>query len=365
MFLKDLVKGINEALPFAIAEDFDNVGILCGDLEREVTGILVAHDVLEFVVDEAIEKKANVIISFHPIIFSALKSITGKNYVERVVLKAIENKISIIAIHTVLDNHFFGVNHRILKELGVNKQHVLIPKKGQLLQLSVYVPKNHLEIVKENLFIAGAGSLGFYDQCSFSLHGEGTFRPQENANPFIGKVGERESVDEVLLSVIFESFKEREIVQKMKEVHPYEEVAYQIYRLENENQYLGLGQYGDLEQEMTETEFLNLLKEKFNLRVVRYSQFSGRTIKKIGVIGGSGAQGIKNAIDAKCDAYITGDLKYHDFFRAENKLLLCDIGHFESEQFVVEQIIDILSKKFPKFAILKLTQNTNPVNYFI
>lgn len=365
MTIKNFITEIEKRIPLAQAEDFDNVGLLCGNPEREITGVLLCHDALESVVEEAIEKNHNLIICFHPIIFSGLKSITGKNYVEKSVLKAIENKIAIYAIHTAWDNDFFGVNHRICTELGLENLNILIPKQKNLLQLNVYVPTDYAEKVQNALFEAKAGNIGFYDECSFSLNGEGTFRPLNGSNPFLGKSGEREKVQETMISVIFEAYKKNQVLQAMKSAHPYEEVAYQIYALENENQYAGLGMYGELPQEMDETDFLNLVKEKFGLNIIRHSNLTQKKIKKVAVLGGSGADGIKNAMQKNCDAYLTADLKYHDFFSAENRLLLCDIGHFESEQFVIQQFFDIFSEKFTTFAISKTNVKTNPVNYFL
>jgi len=365
MLLKEIVSKIEEKFQMKQAEDFDNVGLLCGNLDREISGILVCHDSLEEVVEEATSKNLNLIVCFHPIIFSGLKSLTGKNYVERAVIKAIENKVAIYAIHTAFDNDFFGVNYRICEELGLKNQQILMPKSQNLKKLEVFIPKNEAENFKNALFEAGAGNIGFYDECSFSISGNGTFRPMEGSNPFSGKLNVRENSDEVMISVIFENFKQNRIISAMKKAHPYEEVAHQIINLENENQYSGLGRFGDFENEIYEEDFLKFVKEKFNLQVIRHSEFTGKKIKRVGVLGGSGASGIKAAISAKCDAYITGDVKYHDFFQAENRILICDIGHFESEQFVTQQLFDLLSEKFPKFAISKSEKKTNPVNYFL
>ena len=365
MTVKEVISELEKQFPPAEAEDFDNVGLLCGNPEREVTGILISHDALENVVDEAISKNHNFILSFHPIIFSGLKKITGKNYVERVVMKAIENKIAIYSLHTVFDNDYFGVNYRICEELGLKSQKVLLPKKNQLKQLVVYVPPEHTEKVKNAVFEAGAGNIGFYDECSFTVKGNGSFRPLPGSDPFEGELCKREVTEEQMLYFIYENYKQQQILKAMKEAHPYEEVAFQIYNLDNENQYSGLGRFGDFEQELSEKDFLRFLKEKFNLKIIRHSIFNSKKIKRVGVLGGSGASGIKAALSAGCDAYVTGDVKYHDFFQAEDKMLICDIGHFESEQFVVQQLFEILSEKFPKFAISKTEENTNPVNYFL
>ncbi|WP_374446508.1 Nif3-like dinuclear metal center hexameric protein [Epilithonimonas sp.] len=365
MKIREFVTEFEKIIPARQAEDFDNVGLLCGNPEREISGVLIAHDALENVIDEAISKNINFVFCFHPIIFSGLKSITGKNYVEKAVLKALENKIAICAIHTAFDNNYFGVNYKICEVLGVKNQKVLMPKKDQLKKLEVYVPIDSADKLKDALFDAGAGNIGFYDECSFTIKGDGTFRPLEGSHPVSGTQNERENADEVLLSVIFEDYKKHQILFAMKQNHPYEEVAYQLISLENENQYTGLGRFGDFENEMEELDFLKFIKEKFNLDIIRHSSLNNKKIKRVGVLGGSGASGIKAAMAAKCDAYLTGDVKYHDFFSAEGKMLICDIGHFESEQFVVQQLFEILSEKFTTFAIAKTTQKTNPVNYFI
>lgn len=365
MTIQKVIAEIEKHIAISQAEDFDNVGLLCGLPERNVSGILVCHDALENVVDEAIHRNCNLVVCFHPIIFSGLKSLTGKNYVERAVLKAIENKIAIYAIHTAFDNDFYGVNAGICNLLGLNNLKILQPKKNNLKQLNVYVPKDHSENVKEALFSSGAGNIGFYDECSFKIEGKGTFRPIEGSNPFSGQQNIRENAEEDMISVIFESFKQNQIVAAMKSAHPYEEVAHQIYQLENENQYSGLGMYGEFETEMDEKDFLSFVKEKFNLNIIKHSDLNNKKIKRVGVLGGSGAGGIKAALSKKCDAYLTGDLKYHDYFLAESKILICDIGHYESEQLVSQQLFEILSQKFSTFAVLKSSEKTNPVNYFL
>lgn len=363
--VKTLSKELNQIFKISQAEDFDNVGLLCGNPNLEVTGILICHDALEDIIEEAITKKINFVVAFHPIIFSGLKNITSRNYVEKTILKAIENRIAIYAIHTAFDNDFFGVNYGICKALGLQNRKILLPKNTNLRQLSVYVPHNYSENLKDALFSANAGNIGFYDECSFKISGTGSFRPLEGSNPYSGERNTRENADEEMVSVIFESDKQNQIIAAMKSVHPYEEIAFQIVQLQNDHPYIGLGMYGDLENEMDEIEFLEFVKQEFNLSVIRHSGLTNKKIKKVGVLGGSGANGIGAAISAKCDAYLCGDLKYHDFFMAENKILLGDIGHYESEQFIVQQLFEILSEKFPKFAISKTSISTNPVNYFL
>ncbi|SFH84529.1 Nif3-like dinuclear metal center hexameric protein [Halpernia frigidisoli] len=364
MTVKEVSRELDILFPLQEAEEFDNVGLLCGNPDRNVSGILVCHDALESVIDEAISKNTNLIVTFHPIIFSGLKSITGKNYVEKAVLKAIENKIAIYAIHTSFDNDYFGVNYKICEVLGLKNQQILMPKKNSLQQLQVYIPTEYAENLKESLFEAGAGNIGFYDECSFTSEGQYTFRPGENAVPFSGEIGKREKGSESLVSVIFEKYKLIQIISAMKKNHPYEEVAHNFISLENENHFSGLGRFGEFDNEMETADFLNLIKEKFNLKVIKHSENLNQKIKKVGVLGGSGASGITAAMRNNCDAYLTGDLKYHDFFAVEDKMLLCDIGHFESEQYIVGQLFEKLSQKFTTFAVLKSGEKTNPIKYF-
>lgn len=364
MNVNEVSCGIDLLIPSQQAEAYDNVGLICGNPDREVTGILICHDALEIVVDEAISKNVNFIVCFHPIIFSGLKKITAKTYVDKAVLKALENKIAIYAVHTALDNDYFGVNFKICETLNLKNQKVLLPKKSGLKQLQVYLPPKFVDVMREALFAAGAGNIGFYDQCSYTSNGEYTFRPGEHATPFSGAIGKREVGEESLVSVIFEDFKLNQIIAAMKKNHPYEEVAHNVISLDNENHFLGLGRFGELEEEILEADFLKLVKEKFNLQIIRHSKSSAKKIKKVAVLGGSGADGISAALKNNCHAYLTGDLKYHDFFSVEDKMLLCDIGHFESEQFVTDQLYEKISQKFTTFAVLKSGEKTNPVNYF-
>lgn len=364
MTVNEVVQILEKRFPPKQAEDFDNVGLLCGRPAREVTGILISHDTTLEVVEEAIETGKNFILSFHPIIFSGLKSLKGKNYVEQTVLKALENGIAIYAVHTVFDNDYMGVNAGIADKLGLKNQKILLPKQNNLKCLEVYVPKTHTAVVQEALFAAGAGNIGFYEDCSFTTAGIGSFRPLSGADPYSGTVGKREYSEEEAVSVVMEEYKIPGAVWNMKKAHPYEEVAYQITNIQNENTYSGLGRYGDLEEEMEVCDFLVFVRKTFNLPLIRYSKADVKTIKRVGVLGGSGAFAVQAGISAGCEAFLTGDLKYHDFFQG-SKMMICDIGHFESEQFVVDQLFKIISEIFPKFAVSKTAVNTNPVNYFV
>lgn len=363
MKIKDITTCIEEIAPLNYAEDFDNVGLLVGNYNTEVTGVLITLDTLEKIVDEAIEKSCNLIISFHPIIFSGLKKLNGNNYVERVVLKAIKNDIAIYAMHTALDNSFQGVNAKICDVLGLQNKKVLIPQKNTIKKLTTYVPHNNAEKVRLALFKAGAGSIGNYDNCSFNTEGYGTYRGNEISNPVIGLKGKLHTENETFISVIFEKHKEKNILSALFKTHPYEEIAYDIVSLDNLNQEIGIGMIGELSETKNELDFLNFLKETMNAKGIRYSKLIGKPIKKVAVLGGSGSFAINNAINSGADIYVTSDIKYHEFYKAENKLIIADIGHYESEQFTKNLLVDILTKKFLNFAIILSNRNTNPIYY--
>lgn len=363
MQVKDVAKVMEEIAPLTYAEDFDNVGLLVGDYSNNVTGILVTLDTTEEVVEEAIVKNCNLIISFHPIIFSGLKKLNGNNYVEKAVLKAIKNDISIYATHTALDNSKVGVNFKIAEQLKLTNTTILIPKDNTIKQLITYVPKENLDPLKNALYEAGAGKIGNYDYCGFSTEGKGNFRPIEGANPYIGEKGKLETVAESRVEVVMPNHLEGNIMKALFDNHPYEEVAYSVINLNNKNKYIGIGMIGELEKEMSEQDFFSYLKEQMNTPMIRHSKLLNKKIKKVAVLGGSGAFAIKNAKNAGADIYITADLKYHDFFSAENKLVLADIGHFESEQFTKNLITSYLKEKFTNFVIFNSGINTNPVNY--
>ena len=363
MTIKDIASHIEEIAPLSYAEDFDNVGLLIGKYSTEVTGILVTLDTLESVIEEAIDNKCNLIVSFHPIIFSGLKKINGTNYVERVVEKAIKNDISIYAMHTALDNSFVGVNARICEVLGLINKKILIPKQGTLRKLTTYVPTKNAEELRNKLFETGAGRIGNYENCSFSTQGTGTYKGNEHSNPIIGEKGKIHTENEISISVTFEKHIEQNVINTMLKNHPYEEVAYEIVSLENTYQKLGLGMVGELENEMDEASFFKFLKKAMNVTIIRHSKLIGKPIKKVAILGGSGSFAIKNAIQSNADIYITSDIKYHEFYKAENKLIIADIGHYESEQFTKNLLVEFLTKKIPNFAIVLSKKNTNPIYY--
>lgn len=364
MTIKNISDLLEQWAPLSQAEDFDNVGLLVGDASVTVTNILVAHDALENVIDEAISKKCNLVVCFHPILFSGLKRLNGNNYVERAVIKALKNNVAIYAIHTALDNIPKGVSYGMAKALKLENSKILVPKKNTIYKLTTYVPHAFAKALKETLFKVGAGHIGHYDQCSFSVQGEGTFRAGPKTTPFIGEVGKQHTEAETQINMIFEKHLKTKVLQALVEAHPYEEVSYEITSLENENQNLGMGMIGHLKKEYSEVDFLKLIKTTFQTGGVRHSPLLNKTIKKVAVLGGSGAFAIEAARDQGADAYITADLKYHDYYKAENQLLLADVGHYESERFTKTLIANYLTEKIRSFAVLLSEENTNPIYYF-
>ncbi len=363
MKLKEITSYIESFAPLAFQEDYDNAGLIVGNPQQDITGVLITVDVIEEVVDEAITKGLNLILAHHPIIFSGLKKITGKNYIERVVIKAIQNDIAIYAAHTNLDSVWGGVNSRIADKLDLMNQRILSPISGELIKLVYFVPTEQADATRDAVFSAGAGVIGNYDQCSYNLEGKGSFRAGNNTNPFVGNKGEIHFENEVRVETIFPKYLKNKVVSALIKSHPYEEVAYDLYPLQNDYDRAGLGIVGELKQEITESQFLQKLKEVFSADCIRHTKLLNKPIKKVAVCGGSGSFLLKNAINANADIFVSGDFKYHQFFDAENKIVIADIGHFESEQVTKELFYELLTKKFPKFAIRLTEINSNPINY--
>lgn len=364
MKIKELLNSFEDFAPIALQEDFDNSGLQIGNSDSEITGVLICIDITLAVVEEAINNNLNLIVSHHPLIFSKLKKITGSDYIEQSIILAIKNDVAIYCGHTNFDNAKNGVSAKICEKIGLTNLQILAPKEDILKKIVVFVPESHSEKVKNAMFEAGAGHIGNYDNCSFNLLGKGSFRANESANPFVGKRGETHLENEQRIEMIFPAYIEKKLISKILESHPYEEVAYDVYKLENKWQTIGLGMTGVLEKELPEKKFMNSLKEKFNLSCLKHSEFLNKPIKKVAVCGGSGAFLINNAIHSGADVYISGDIKYHDYFLAKNQILIVDIGHFESEQFTKEIFYDIIMKNNPNFAVRFSEINTNPINNF-
>jgi dinuclear metal center YbgI/SA1388 family protein len=362
MYIKNIIQHLESLAPKSYQESYDNSGLIVGDKNATLQGVLVCLDSTEAVIDEAIRKKCNLVVAHHPIIFSGLKSLTGKNYIERTIIKAIKNDIAIYAIHTNLDNMFEGVNKRLAETIGLKNLQILSPKAHTLLKLSVYVPLAHLATVRDAVFAVGAGEIGAYQHCSFSAEGTGTFMAIEGATPFVGNINETHAEPEHKLEVILPKDIQHHVLQAMRTAHPYEEVAYELISVENTNQYIGSGMIGEID-ETDELAFLNHVKQTLGAGCIKHTSLMGKKVKKVSVCGGSGSFLLPQAIAKGADVLITSDFKYHQFFDAENQIVIADVGHFESEQTTIQLIADWINEKFPKFAVHLTETNTNPVNY--
>lgn len=362
--IKDVTNFFENLAPLSLQESYDNSGLIVGNSNSEVSTVLVTLDVTEEIIEEAIKKQAQLIVAHHPIVFSGLKKITGKNYVERTIIKAIKNDIAIYAAHTNLDSISGGVNSKICEKLGLQNCKILQPAAGQLKKLVTFIPVVHLDKVREAVFTAGAGNTGNYDSCGYTVNGSGSFRGNENSEPFVGETGKFHTEKEIRFETIFPAYLQGKIIQALLNSHPYEEVAYDIYSLDNKFNKVGMGMIGVLPESISEKIFLSQLKNTFKTGVIKHTKLLEKKVKKIAVCGGSGSFLLKQAISAGADFFVSGDFKYHQFFDAENKIVIADIGHFESEQFTKELFYELLTKKFPKFALHLSEANTNPVFYF-
>tara|TARA_Y100001978_G_scaffold138775_1_gene124103 strand:- start:161 stop:1255 length:1095 start_codon:yes stop_codon:yes gene_type:complete len=364
MTLKTIVNFIESKFPLALQEPYDNCGLTYGHPDAEIDGILVCLDVTEEVVAEAIQKKCNLIISHHPVIFQGLKNVTGKSMNQRVIESCIQKKIYLYALHTNLDNHYKGVNYQIANKIGLKNLKPLAPKKDTLMKLVVYVPEAQKENIDHALFQEGAGSIGNYSECSFNVKGKGSFTPNIEASPSFGEHEKNQSIDEIRAEYLVRHTDLKSVLNAMWKHHPYEEVAHDIVPIKNTNPEIGSGMMGEMNIAMDELDFLKKIKSDFGLSILRHSEFLKKPIKNVAICGGSGAFLLGSAKKSKADVFITSDFKYHEFFDAENQILILDIGHWESEQFTSILIRDFLNEKFSNFAIHLTEVNTNPVNYF-
>ena len=363
MKIKDVTTILERLAPLSYQESYDNSGLIIGDRNDDLKSILITLDCTEEVLDEAIKNKCNLIVAHHPILFKSIKKLNGDNYVQRVIIKAIKNNISIYAIHTNLDNVINGVNSTIANRLELINCEILQPKYDILKQLIVYCPESYSKKLKESLFSLGAGAIGDYEQCSFSSKGIGTFFPKKDSKPFIGEVGKVHEGLEDCIEMIFPKNIEGALIECINKNHPYEEVAYQIFNLDIKYKNVGSGLIGELKESIEEKDFLFYLKDKMNTSNIRHTNLRNKKIKKVAVCGGAGSFLLSTAISKNADIFISSDFKYHEFFDADNKLVIADIGHFESEQYTKGLIYDFLRKKITKFAVHLSQVNTNPINY--
>jgi dinuclear metal center YbgI/SA1388 family protein len=362
--IKDILETLEQLAPSSYQESYDNAGLITGNATADCTGIICTLDATEEVILEAKQKGCNLVVAHHPIIFAGLKKITGRNYVERAIICAIKNDVAIYAIHTNLDNLLTGVNGQMADQLDLRNRKVLLHKQNNLMKLVVFVPVSEADEVREAIFEAGGGNIGKYSDCSFNIRGTSTFTPGEGTSPHTGEIGKREHSEEEKIEIIFPAYLKEKLITAMAEAHPYEEVAYDIIALNNYFQEVGSGLVGELSEAMEITSFLKLVKQQFGLQVIRHTPLVKKEIKTVALCGGAGSFLIKHALSAGADIYLTGDVKYHEFFDAEDRMVIADIGHWESEQFTVDLLHDVLHSKFTTFAVLKSEVKTNPVNYF-
>jgi dinuclear metal center YbgI/SA1388 family protein len=364
MTIKEIISHLEKVCPPSYQESYDNSGLIVGNAEQEIKGVLLCLDSTENVINEAIKLKCNLIVAHHPILFSPIKKLTGKTYPERVLISAIKHNICIYAMHTNLDNIHTGVNQKIAEKLGLKNTRILSPKKGTLRKLVTFCPRDHADAVRSAIFAVGAGVIGNYDECSFNTGGMGTFRAGQGANPFVGKKGKRHYEKEERIETIFPAHLEDNIITTLINTHPYEEVAYDIYPLDNVHPRVGSGMIGSLDKPVKEKDFLTHLKTSMKAPVIRHTALLGKKVEKVAICGGSGSFLLPDAIKAGADMLVTADFKYHQFFDADNKIVIADIGHYESEQFTPQIVYSILKEKFHTFALQISKSNTNPVNYF-
>lgn len=363
MKIKDITNYLEKIAPLSYQESYDNSGLITGNKENELTGVLITLDTIEEVVEEAVEKGTNLIISHHPVIFKGLKKITGRNYIERSIIKAIKNDIAIYAIHTNLDNVHTGVNAMLCKKFNLQNCKILKPVKNELRKLVTFIPEDWTEQVRKAIFEAGAGHIGNYDNCSFTVSGKGTFKAGENTDPFVGKKNQIHLENENRIETIYPKYLEYKIIAALLKSHPYEEVAYDIYPLENVYDKVGAGMTGELEEAADALTFLNQIKNILKTKMIKHTKLLDKPIKKVAFCGGAGSFLLTEAIRQKADIFISGDFKYHDFFDTDNKIIIADPGHYETEQYTKELIYDKLKKNFNTFACFLSEINTNPINY--
>ncbi|TAE77389.1 MAG: Nif3-like dinuclear metal center hexameric protein [Bacteroidetes bacterium] len=362
--IKQVTDFLETLAPLSYQESYDNCGLLTGQADWEIKKILITLDCTEEVVDEAIATGCNLIVAHHPIIFSGLKKLNGKTYVERTIIKAIKNDIAIYAIHTNLDNVITGVNAKISAQLGLQHTKILDVKSGGLLKkLVVYVPKNYLQVVQEAIFNAGGGNIGHYSECSFFSEGVGTFKGNNQSNAFVGEKNKQHLEPEYKLEVLLPAHCLNKALQAAQLAHPYEEMAYDVLPINNANPEVGSGMIGELPEALAAKDFLHHVKTSMNLQVIKFTPFD-KPIKKVAVCGGSGSFLLGKAIADQADAFVSADFKYHEYFDAENRLMIADIGHYESEIFTINLLADKISEKFPIFAVILSNINTNPINYY-
>jgi dinuclear metal center YbgI/SA1388 family protein len=362
----NIIKIIEDWAPKSIAWEKDNVGLQVGSLRREVKNILLCLDVNEKVIDEASKKNCNLIISHHPLLFRSLKKIDiERDQKSKILEKLIKKDITLYSAHTNLDFTKDGVSFQLADKLGLSNQRFLLNKSSNLNKLIVFVPVDNADKVAEAMHSAGAGIIGEYSHCSFRTIGMGTFKGSNKSKPSMGVKGKLNKVSEVKIEVLVNSFDLHKVISSMKKIHPYEEVAFDVYPMVNENFNYGMGVIGDLKKELTAKEFLTYVSKSLRINNFRFNKGSKFRIKKVAVCGGSGSDLLETAIKSKADAFVTADVKYHTFQDAEDEILLIDAGHYETEIHSLNAIKNRIENSLKdKVKVYKFSGTTNPIVFY-
>lgn len=363
--ISDIARYMEELAPVNIAEDYDNVGLLIGDRGSKVNRILVCLDVSSKVVDEAVEKNVDLIVSHHPVIFKGLKRINEDDTKGSIIYKLIKNNIGVYSAHTNLDVAFGGVNNYLSSLLGLTEISNLTGYKSEkLYKVVVFVPVDSVDPVRDSMSRAGAGWIGNYSDCSFMAKGIGTFVPLEGTNPYIGTRGKLEKVDEYRLETVVSKDNLQKVVEAMKHAHPYEEVAYDVYPLEINGKEYGMGNVGVLDKPKTLEDFIALIKERLNIKTVRLIGSIDKEIKKVAVFCGSFDNKVAWAAKLQADVLVTGDVKYHDAMdMAEMGMCVIDAGHFNTERIIVPRLVQLLSNRFSDMEVMGNDVEEDPFKY--
>lgn len=362
MILKEFIRQLEAEIPSAIQESYDNTGLQVGNINAEVSKALICMDITYEVLEEALTQSCDLIISHHPLLFHSIKRIDASRNPGKLIHFAVKNDIAIYSLHTSIDKYQFGVSYALAERLNLLEIRVLQPEKDLLKKLVTFCPTAQSASLRNALFNAGAGHIGNYDSCSFNIEGKGTFRALEGTNPYVGKPGELHTEDESRIEVIFPKWKKESLLKALLANHPYEEVAYDIYPLENNLENTGLGAIGNLKTSIEAKDFILKIQKEFNNNPLRFNKYSGK-ISRVAVCGGSGASLLEHAISAGADAFISADMKYHDFQAASERILMIDAGHYETEIQVLHLIKELISEKIPTFASLISETDTNFVRY--
>jgi len=363
MLIKDITNYLETIAPLQLQDSFDNSGLLIGDSGSTVTKVLATLDVTENVITEAINTKCELIIAHHPVIFKGIKKLTNSNLTEKLVVMAIKSNIAIYAIHTNLDNVMGGVNSILAKKLGIKNTRILLPKTNGYNKIITFCPSSHVPDIKNALFASGAGNIGNYSNCSYTSSGVGTFMPLADSNPFVGELNKLQQEEEERIEVIIPSYKLNKAISAMLNAHPYEEPAYDIYNLNNTNKMVGSGLIGEIDNEISVTEYLRSVKQKLGTSYLKHNKLINKPVKRVAICGGSGSFLINAAAKNKADIFITGDIKYHEYFEHTENMTIVDAGHYETEHPVKELIYSLLKKKFPNFAVQISQESANPISF--